>query len=358
MSTETVTKATAPSAKIYHLSDKSKSSVELYQRVSKTQRVRVDKRPNDRPFLQITFTDVEGLNRTIRFKLNCNTPYQDEQIEKFKIPANEKYTKAERSMLAFKNGVLVVTNKAAQKFLDIHPQNEKFAGDCPDIHGPLFVEFDPKVKVNNSVKEFKRRLEAANKIAALDLEEAQSMLVRLNGSFFKSPEELNDCIDILVEYMDECDEAGIEDILRDGATLEDEIKILINKAIAKDVLSFNEQGMENFVVKKQSGRVIPLKEISKNLHETERRRLFSEFLASNDGSLHLEDLRKIVNVDEPKKEDDKSSKGDAGGEDEKELGKMNKTELVAEYTKAFNEAPDEALTKAMLIEAIEKQLVT
>lgn len=355
MSTQTATKATEKTVKIYHLTDNTKTSIEHYQRVSKNQRVKIDQRPNDRPYLQITFTDESGVNKTIRFKLNCNTPFQEEQIEKFKIPANEKFTNAERRMLEIKNGVLVLTNKVAQEFMDIHPQNANFKGDCPDIQGPLFVEFDPKVKVNNSVKEFKRRLEAANKIAALELEEAQSMLVRLNGTFYTPPAELNDCIDLLIEYMDECDEAGIEDILRDGVTLEDEIKILINKAVAKDFLSFNEDGMKNFVVKKQAGRVIPLKEISGNLSETERRRLFSEFLASNDGTLHLGDLRKMVNVEEPKKEDDKS--GDHG-EDEKELSKMNKTELVAEYTKAFNEAPDETLTKAMLIEAIEKQLVS
>lgn len=337
-------------AKIYHLTDNSKSSVEIYQRVSKNQRVRINQRPNDRPYLQVTFTDEAGVNRTIRFKLNCNTPYQDEQIERFKIPANERFTNAEREMLSFKNGVLVVTNPTAINFMDIHPQNAKFKGQCPDIKGSLFEEFDPKAKTNDSVNEFKKRLEAANKIAGLSLEEAQGMLIRLNGSFYQAPAELNDCIEILVDYMDECDAAGIEDILRDGATLEEQITILLNKAVGSGVLSFNEEGMENFVVKKQNGNVIPLKEISKNLPESERRRLFSEFLASNDGTLHLQDLRKIVSVkDVPETAKEKVA---AGNSSAKPLEEMSKAELAELYHKKFGKRPFGPWDEKILIEKI------
>ncbi len=347
------TTTSAPKIKIYHLIDNGNSSVEHYQRVSKNQRVRVGNRKNDRPALQITFTDESGTNRTIRFKLNCNTPYQDEQIEKHKIPANERFTDAERAALWIRGGVLVAKNPIAQQFLDIHPQNGNFKGSCPDIPGPLFVEYKPEEKTLKNVTAFKRRLQAANKIAELSLEEAQGMLVRLNGTFYKAPDKLNDCIDVLVDYLDECDEDGIEDILRDGVSLEDEITILINKATGNGVLSFNEVGMENFVVKKQAGRTIPLKEISKNLPEQERRRLFSEFLASNDGTLHLEDLRKIVNAKDENVKDDNED-----GQKEKPLNKMNLEELAVEYKKVFNaEIPETLKTKKDIVAAIEAELV-
>lgn len=284
--------------KIYHLLDNTKSSVEHYTRVNQNQRVRDDQRPNDRPFLQITYQDHEGTNRTIRFKLNCNTIFQDEQIEKLKIPANEKFTDAERNMLMFRNGVLVVTNKSAQAFLDAHPQNENFKGECPEIHGKLFKEYNPEAKTESDVKVFRRRLAAANKVAAFTtVEEAQSLLLRLYGSYYKVPGDLNDCVTQLVAFMDESDEEGIEEVLRDGKTLEDEITILIGKALQKQVISFEEPGMENFVVKKKNGNVFPLKEISATISTAERRRLFSEFLASPDGGLTLEDLRKSVGAE-------------------------------------------------------------
>lgn len=299
------TTATATKPKIYHLIDNGKSSVEHYQRINANQRVRTGNRKNDRPYLQITYTDKEGMNRTIRFKLNCNTPFQDEQIEKFKIPANEKFTNAEMDLLWFKNGVLVTTNKLAQLFLDIHPQNENFLGQCPDIKEKLFREYNPQAKTDSEVKAFRNRAALANKILAMELADAQSTLIRLNGSFFKAPEELNDCITMLVDYMDQADDSEVEALLRDGISLEDEITILISKATQKGILSFEESGMENFVVKKTGGRVIPLKEISGNLPGNDRRRLFSEFLASNDGALHLEDLRKSLDAVEKQKEEEK-----------------------------------------------------
>lgn len=339
---------TALKPKIYHLVDNGKTSVEHYQRVSANQRVRLENRKNDRPYLQITFTDKDGLNKTIRFKLNCNSPFQDEQIEKFKIPANEKFTDAEMNMPRFNNGVLVVSNVALQKFLDIHPQNEAFEGQCPDIQGKLFREYNEGNVKQNDVLAFVNRAKLATKIASLSLEDAQSMLIRLNGSFYKAPEELDDCILALVDIMDSSTDEEVIDLLRDGISLEDEITILISKATQADLISFEEPGMENFVVKKKGSQTIPLKEISKNLPSDDRRRLFSEFLGSNDGTLHLEDLRKMV--DSLKPADDGAKK--EGGAKEKPLDKMNKPELAAAYVAKFNEEPDATWTVKVLLEKL------
>lgn len=294
--------------KIYHLIDNGKSSIEHYQRISKHQRVRLGVRKNDRPYLKITCTEADEVNRTLRFKLNCNSIDQAEQIEKYKIPANEKFSDAERGMLQFKNGVLVVTNKIAQQFLDRHPQNERFNGECPDVTQKLFREFVPEEKTKNEVNAFRRRLDAANKVASVSLEEGQALLIRLHGSFYKAPDDINDVIAALVAYLDEADDKGVEEVLRDGKTLQDEITILIGKALQKEVLSFEEAGMENFVVKKKGGQIIPLKEISATLGLQERKRLFAEFLASNDGVLHLEDLRKEVGATEENKKETKKDK--------------------------------------------------
>ena len=357
MSTTTAVK---PRPKIYHLLEDSNTSVEHYQRVNANQRVRMEKKKMDRPYLQLTYTDEGGVNRTIRFKLNCNSPFQDEQIEKFKIPANEKFTEPERNMLWFRNGVLVVTNPLAQKFLDIHPQNESFKGDCPDEPRKLFREFNPQVKTQNDVKAFKNRSALAAKILALDLDAAQSMLIRLNGSFYKPSEDIEECVLALVDIMDTSSDEEVEDLLRDGVSLEEEVTILIAKATQKGLLSFDEPGMENFVVKKIGDRTVPLKEISANLPSDDRRRLFSEFLASNDGTLHLEDLRKMVDsASEPKlpaaSASQQPTSSTTNQKPAKALSKMNKTELTEAYKNKFNEDPDEDLSNKQLIALLEKE---
>lgn len=284
--------ATATKAKIYHLLNDGSSTVEMYTRVNKNQRVRDKGRRDDRPYLQITFMDENQRNRTIRLKLNCDTPYQDEQIEKHKILANEKFTNAEMDACRFRNGVLLTKNPAVIKFLDLHPQNENFKGECPDVLTKLFKEFDPVSKKKEEVGEFFKRLDAANKIKNMDLDEAQSTLIRLHGSFYKTPEDLEDCILQLVDYMDAADELGLDALLREGKTLEDEIDVLIGKLTQSGILSFTEPGMENFVVKKKNSVIIPVKEISGSLSPSERKRYLAEFMASTDGRLLLEDMRK------------------------------------------------------------------
>ena len=72
------------------------------------------------------------------------------------------------------------------------------------------------------------------------------------------------------------------------------------------LISFDEPGMENFVVKKKNGTVIPLKEISAALGMSERKRYLAEFMAVPEGRLLLEDLRKDVAGE--KKEEQKMKK--------------------------------------------------
>lgn len=176
--------------------------------------------------------------------------------------------------------------------MDVHPQNAKFEGECPDAPQRLFIEYNPTEKASSEVTQYKRRLQAMNKIMGFELDEAQGTLIRLFGSFHKAPDNLDDCIIQLVAYMDDTDEDGVEELLRDGKTLAEEITILIGKLLNDDVLSFDHSHMENFIVKKKNGVVIPLKELSAALGLSERKRYFAEFLAAPEGKLLLEDLRK------------------------------------------------------------------
>ena len=332
MSTTTATPKKA--AKIYHLLPNSKSSVEIYTRINGNQRVKDEDYANERPYLQVTFTDKDGYNKTIRFKLNCNTPFQEEQIEKFKIPANEKFTNPERDMLQFKNGVLYVTNQAAINFLDVHPQNAKFEGDCPDCPLKLFTEYNPQEKASNEVSLYRRRLEAMNKVMGFELPDAQDTLIRLYGTAYKAPDNLDDCVIQLVACMDDTDEQGVEELLRDGKTLEDEITILIGKLLTNGVLSFDEPNMENFIVKKKNGVALPLKELSAALGLTLRKQYFAEFLAAPEGKLLLEDLRKeVVTAKKEEKTDTGSQQqgnGTGGGVDYTTMKADEKIALIKE----------------------------
>lgn len=279
--------------KIYHLLESTKSSIESYTRVDKHTRVRDVDKPNDRPFLRATFQDEEGNNRTIRFKMNCNSIWQDEQIEKLKIPANEPFSQTERRMSQFRRGVLATSNNALIAFLDAHPQNENFKGTA-EGYPKLFKEYNPEIEKAKNITAFRTRLEAAKKISELELDEAQSMLIRMRGSFAPVPPSLDDCLTELIEILDTGTDETVDAILADGNTLEDEINILIGKALSNEIISFDEPGMENFVVMKKNGTVIPLKEIHASLGQSERKRFFADYMASTEGKLLLEDLRKSV----------------------------------------------------------------
>lgn len=289
-------------AKIYHLVNKGNStSAEIYTRIDRTRRVRSEDQPMYRPLMQVTYTDEKGESKTMRFKMNCPTFDQHEQIEKYKILANERFTDAERNALKFYNGALYTKNKNVQNFLDNHPENVNFKGECPDIKGPKFLEYDPVAVKRNDLANFNRRHDAYTKIRNMDLEEAQGMLIKLFGVGTKVPGELGDCILTLVDFLDaEDNDLVLDAILASGRTLEEDVTILIGILNQKGIISFDE--VPNFVVKNKLGKIMPLKEISSSLPKEERTRFLIQFLCSPDGSLTLNDLRnelKSVEVDKP-----------------------------------------------------------
>ena len=114
------------SVKTYILLEHTNSSANVYVQVNKDQRVRLLKRPIDHAYGQITFTDRDGKNRTIRYKSQTDEIYQDKQIKELMIPANEKFTQSERDALCFRDGVLITDIPTTQNYLDTSPQHEDF----------------------------------------------------------------------------------------------------------------------------------------------------------------------------------------------------------------------------------------
>lgn len=269
----------------------------IYVQVNAEKRVKLDTRPLDRAFMQIGFVDRDGKRRMIRLKLACDSIEQKEQIQ-LGFPANEKFTQEEYGATTFRHGVLVTADPIVQTFMDTTPQNEAFwikdkngkRGSCNEIKGPLFKEYNKSVITQNEYKEFELRLKAANRIMELDLKGAQELMIRINGSSFTPPEDIMECKTQLIKWMDGTDEKGLEALIREEDTPDEEVTLLVVKAIKHDIISF-ETGQ---VTKIKNNANLKLKEIPEELGEHDSQRYFVDFLLSDSGKAILADLRKDV----------------------------------------------------------------
>lgn len=296
--------------KTYVLLEHLLPTANYYVQINKEQKARLNTIPQWQPYLQVTFLDEseqvidydpasktygekipnpkKGQNRTIRLKLNSNTPYQDEQIEKEKIPANEKFQLEEYSAATFIHNTLSTTNPAVQRYLEVYPAFEGFKGRCANVKGAAYKIYDPEVEIESENKMFLDRLAAANKIAGLELKDAQDLLLRIYGTFYKVPDSKSACQNALVSYMDSSDEA-LADILKTDTNLDDEVTILLGRLVSQGKLSFD--AVAGQVCKKKGNDWIELKAIGNDYTPLERQRYFSEFLTSQAGKLLLDDLR-------------------------------------------------------------------
>lgn len=269
--------------------------------MSQTQRQRLDTRINEHAYQQITFVDRDGKSKMIRLKLGVEEIYQDKQIKEHGIDANAKFTQKERDALRFSHGSLTTASETVQRFLETSPQFEDNwmpekdpAGQgrvytSDDIARPLYKLLDTRTEIVNENKAFKDRLKAANKIADMGLKEGQDLLIRLNGSFFIPPTNIEEVQNALVDILDSSDDM-ISEILRDRLTPDEEVLILINRAIQAKILDFDK--VPNQVVKIKGKQTIPLREISSDLAPEERTRYFAEYLVSEKGKLLYADLQK------------------------------------------------------------------
>jgi hypothetical protein len=299
--------------KTYVLLDSMNVTVPIYQRVNKEQRVPIVKRNGYAPFLQLTVQDENGVSHNIRYKEACPTIFMDEQIEKYKIAANAKYSNTERSDRFFRNGINTTNKVSMQKWLETYPGFDKSTYTSEDVPMKQYTLFDKGNinKIQNA--ETKLRLRAANKVAELELSGAQAMLIRLNGSFFKTPspadftgttEEkeasaLEECQNMLFEFVDAAEEKGLKAVLQEEeqTNIDDKTTVLIGKLINAGKLSFD--AVEGTISKKdKNGEWIKVRDMSAEYSLDERKRLFSDFLNTKDGKPLKEDLEKDLSEDE------------------------------------------------------------
>lgn len=294
--------------KTYVLSEHTKPTANVYVQVNANQKVRVGARRLDRPALQIGFTDKEGKNKVIRLKLSSNKIYQDEQI-KDGILANEKFTQKEYEAPTFRHGLLTTKNETVQAFLDIHPENEKFweldengepkGGYCDEIKQPLFKEYDRTVEIKSTNNLFKKRLAAANRIGSLTLEEGKKLMIRLNGSHLTPPNDLDEIQNFLVDWLDETDEDGMDQLIRKDVNADEEATIVVSQAIENKIISFDK--IPGKVVKLKGANTVDLKEIPEGFAGHDAQRYFIEFLISDAGKIIYQDLKADVEGAKKKK---------------------------------------------------------
>lgn len=298
--------------KTYVLLPHTEGSAEVYHRVNQNQRARIYKRPVDHAYSKYTFRDREGKQRTNRLKLGCPTLDQATQIKEYLIPANEQFTTQERELLRFEYGVLITDDELVQRHLEESPQFVDFwtkdakgkACSTNEQIRPLYKIHDRMKEVNEDNRIFDIRVDCAVKIKKLkDVEEAKALLIRLNGSFFKAPETLEECKGLLRDYLDDATEEMMEGLLKEDkdVTVDEKVTVLIGSAIALDILSFDKR--VNQVTMKRGDKLVNVKEISSSYSPEERKRYLAEFLTSSEGKLLYSDIAKAVEKAQKSKEE-------------------------------------------------------
>lgn len=305
--------------KTYVLLDTMDVSVPIYQRVNDDQRVQIKKRAWYAPFLQLTvFNDEGALN--LRYKESCDTVLMDEQIEKKKIPANAKFTNSERKDRLFRNGMLTTNKPNLQRFLEIYPGFTDSNYTSESVPHKEYSLFDKGKSTKMLNAEVRKRANAVNKVLDLELAGAQEMLIRLNGSFFKTPTDLEECQNMLIDFIDEAEDGGLNAVLADDINVDEKTTVLIGKLINQGTLSFD--AVDGKISKlDKDGKWVVIREMSSTYSLTERKRMFSDFLNTNDGKALKDDLRNDIKEekDEVIKEDDEEKEVKRMGRPKKNL---------------------------------------
>lgn len=304
--------------KTYVLLDTMDANAPVFQKLPNGERVQVKKIPLHAPTLRQEFYDKEGNAKVIRYKSHSKFIDQDKQIKEENIPANSKFTREEMDSRKFRFGICATGKVRLQEFLEAHPEFEGFSGTCDSIRTPKYKLLD---KVGESkIKNDGTRLmvKAVNKVLTLSLEDAQAMLIRLNGSFFETPnvnqyegtdEEkreaaTNECQNMLINFINDSEsEKALNAVLKEDSenTVDEKTTILIGSLINAKLLSFNE--VEGAISKFSNGKWVTVREISTEYPTEERQRLFNNFLNSNEGKPLKQDLEKdLKNYNKTQKE--------------------------------------------------------
>ena len=277
--------------KTYVLLENMNADAPVYMQLGNGQREKITKIPFHRPTLRQQYYDENGNSKVIRYKSYSKFIDQWKQIDEEKILANEPFSQPEYNDLKFRHGVLVTNKIKAQEYLEAHPEFTGFKGACDDIKQPRYKLLDEVADAKNRNSDIRLRAKALNKVLSLDLTQLQAMLIRLNGSFFATPNEKEECENLLVEFIDDAEESGLNSILKDeeNTTVDEKTTVLIGQLINSGKLSFD--AVEGNVSKKdKDGKWVEVRSFSTEYSLDERKRLFSNFLNTPDGKPLKNDL--------------------------------------------------------------------
>lgn len=286
--------------KTYVLLDALDSNAPIYQQVPGDKRVQLKKIPVYPLYMQVTITTDDGKNKTMRYKGNATSIWQTDQI-KDGILANERYTSKDRTEMQFRNGILVTAKPLAQDYLDNYPGNVNFTGQCDAIRTPFFKELDPVADNKTLANDFKKRLKAANKIAEMegDVESLSTFLIRLNGSYFVTPNDAGELYKMAISFLDDAEEDGLDLILKkeDSLNIDEKTSILIGKLLNSGQLSFTQK--EGAISKLgKDGKWVEVRDMGSDISVDEKLRLFANFLNTSDGKALKNDLENDLSSDE------------------------------------------------------------
>lgn len=294
--------------KTYVLLDHTKPSASIYRQINATQRVKLDKRIVDHPYLQIAFQDHKGVRRTIRLRLSHTSEiFMDEQ-KKLGLDANIKHTQRDKDAVRFYFGSLITGDQTVQKFLETSPQFEDFwkpdeKGNkplCEEVSGPMYKLLDESKDIVGRSKEFKLRVKAGALIGDMKLKQAQDMLIRVYGSFYTPPtvnEQMTaevaeaECQNQLVDFIDELNFDQLEEFMERAKeeNLSDKVTVIIGNAINAGLISFDK--VPNQVTKTKGDKDLRLFLVSNEHSDEQRLVMFAEFLLTDAGKPLMEDLQ-------------------------------------------------------------------
>jgi len=299
------------SLKTYVLLSSLDADAPVYQQTPEG-RVQIKKIPVWRPYLRVAFQNDKGVGKVHRYKANAVLTEekdgkevdriildQREQIDKLKIEANEPFTRHEMRDLEFKSGICFTNKLVAQAYLEAYPGFEGFKGSCDEVRGPEFKLLDEAAEALIKNSDTRKRIKAAAKVLELKLNEAREMIIRLNGSFVATPNtgndeaDLGECQNMLWAFIDDAEEAGLDAVLMEekDITIDDKTTILIGSLLNAGLISFD--ATEGKISKKdKDGKWIVVREMSDEYSMEERKRLFSDFLNTDDGKALKTDLEK------------------------------------------------------------------
>lgn len=279
--------------KSYVLLSSMDANAPVYQALGNGQRAKITKIPVFRPFLRVGFQDENHKSKVIRYKEYSSSIFQDAQVKEDNIAANEPFTQNEYRNLVFKFGSLTTTDERAQEYLEAYPGFEGFKGFCQDVKAPVYKLLNPEEDSKIQNTETRKRVRAANKILDLELEGLQEMIIRLNGSFVKTPDSKVDCENLLLAFIDDGNEAALDAVLKanDDVTVDEKTTVLIGKLLNAEMLSFD--NVEGKISKKdKGGKWVVIRDMSAEYSLEERKRMFSDFLNTEDGKALKLDLEK------------------------------------------------------------------